>query len=222
MSARRDAVVSSGGYPDLAPTWLAKITELSKHAVARIDLTSARRILGELDWCIQVNAPDLCDDVLKRALNPSVAGRRYIEDILVPLVPDLRQWGIKHGRSMDSTLRKIVVIWKEKVLGASDPAIADRLNELKIKWTCYCEWCREVRNFIVNPNETSTQEPLGFKGCKHVDTYLGLYARGLVTWTKVKSTKPHSLSVRFPYCVQSEWSGLLMADSCNRLRKQKH
>ncbi|KAI0796338.1 hypothetical protein BC629DRAFT_1504956 [Irpex lacteus] len=196
MTARRDVVVSSGDYPNLAPTWQAKIAELAKHAVAHIDLSSARQILDALDWSIEMNVFDLYDEVLKRTLSPSVAGRRYIEDVLVPLVPDLRQWGIKHGRSMDSTLRKIVVIWKEKVLGASDPAIADRLNELKIKWTCYCEWCRGVRNFIVNPNETATQEPLGFKGCKHVDTYLGLYARGLVTWTKVKSTKPHSLSIK--------------------------
>lgn len=202
MTARGEVVVSSGGYPDLAATWQAKIAELAKHAVARIDLSSDRQILDALDWSIEVNVPDLCDDVLKRALNPSVAGRRYIEDVLVPLVPKLRQWGVKHGHSMDSTLRKIVVIWKEKVLGASNPTIADRLNELKIKWTCYCEWCRGVRNFIVNPNETSTLEPLGFKGCKHVDTFLGLYARGLVTWSKIKSTKPHSLSVRFPYFVR--------------------
>lgn len=170
---------------------------LTQQFLERVDLKNRTNIIRALDLCVTAEALDLCDDVITKCLSNTVATPKYIEEILIPLLPELRTWADHHDRNMDGSVRAIVIAWLERVLGpqpAPDASVANQLTSL-FKWTCECLPCVDARTFLIKGEEDSmTLDRIGMQPRRHVEGFLGLHAARLASWVMLR-TKPQSLKV---------------------------
>ncbi|KAI0796379.1 hypothetical protein BC629DRAFT_291461 [Irpex lacteus] len=184
---RRFAALTVG---DISPT-------LTQQFLERVDLKKQVNIIRALDLCVTAEALDLCDDVITKCLSNTVATPEYIEEVLIPLLPELRTWADRHDRNMDVSVRAIVIAWLERVLGpqpAPDPLVANQLTSLSA-WSCECQPCVDARTFLIKGEEDSTTlDRIGMQPRRHVEGFLGLHAARLASWVMLR-TKPQSLKI---------------------------
>lgn len=195
INAKKDLFIYPAGHP--GPTLQSMITILAKKTAASVDINSAEQILDALSWCLEQNASELCDDIVQRFCAAPISNANYIKTVLVPLLPQLRKWAVQNKKNMDGTIRKVVVMWTEKVLGlpAANSLLSTQLTSLA-KWNCQCSACVLAREFLTKHQGQSTQlHRIGAPTRKHVELNLTTHARGLATWELVRTT-PQSLSVR--------------------------
>lgn len=195
MNAKKDLFVYPAGYT--GPTLQSMIAVLAKKTAASASIGSPQQILDALDWCLKQNVPELCDDIVQRCCAAPTSNKNYVKPVLVPLLPLLRKWAAQNKTDMDDTVRKIVVMWTEKILGllpAANATLSTQLTNLA-KWTCMCNPCSSARNFFKREDKSTQLYRIGAPARKHVESQLAAHARGLATWDMIRTT-PQGLSVR--------------------------
>lgn len=170
---------------------------LASQFIERVDLSNRIDIIRAMDLCATAGALELCDDVITKCLSATVTTPQYIEDVLIPLLPELRTWADRHDRTMDSSIRAIVIAWLEYVLGirpVPDSAVATQLTSLPA-WSCSCHACVAARTFLIKgEDDTKTLDRIGVNTRRHVEEFLGLHAQRLASWATIR-TAPQSLKV---------------------------
>ncbi|KAI0796385.1 hypothetical protein BC629DRAFT_1505181 [Irpex lacteus] len=156
----------------------------NKQFLDRVDLKNRFNIFCTLNLCATAGSLDLCSDVITKCLNdPATTTPEYIDDVLVPLLPELRSWAEQHGRNMDIEVRAIVVAWLGRVLGprpVPDPV---------------CQACVNARTFLIKGEQDSaTLNCNRVRTRRHVEGFLDWYAQQLASWT-TDSVSPQCLKI---------------------------
>ncbi|OJT10004.1 hypothetical protein TRAPUB_13493 [Trametes pubescens] len=91
--------------------------------------------------------------------------------------------------------RKIMLHWVQKVMGPRPPdSTASLLAGLK-SWTCNCDVCPPVRNFLTaKPEESNSWTRIGAPKRRHLETFLSKYAKQIATFAMIRST-PQGITV---------------------------
>lgn len=127
----------------------------------------------------------------------------------------MRKWGEKHDQLdvLAPAFQRIMGAWMNKFLKASPSAnvpLNEQLKTLKQKWTCTCSECTTVRNLPARGAQTScSMEKTGAPKRKHVEGMLTLHAKGMATFSTIKTT-PQGLEVRVARLLSSlaRWSDI--------------
>lgn len=199
LARRKDrfsALAVSSQSPSIS--FESMVRTLTKQFLNRVDLKNRFNIFCTLDLCATAGSLDLCSDVITKCLNdPATTTPEYIDDVLVPLLPELRIWAERHGRNMDIEVRAIVVAWLERVLGprpVPDPVVASQLTSLSA-WSCECQACVNARTFLIKGEQNSaTLNCNRVRTRRHVEGFLDLYAQQLASWI-TDSISPQCLKV---------------------------
>lgn len=159
-----------------------------------------RPALAALEFCLSLQLPDACKFVIGRLLNPAKLDVKYIETQLAPLLPDMRALLVKYNQPLTSeafamAARKIMLYWVQKVMGPRPPdSTASLLGGLKA-WTCNCDVCPPVRNFLTaKPEESNSWTRIGAPKRRHLEAFLSKHARQIATFATIRST-PQGITV---------------------------
>lgn len=165
--------------------------------------------LAALEFCLSLQLPDACKFVIGRLLNPAKLDVKYVETQLAPLLPDMRALLVKYKQPLTSEAfaiasRKIMLLWVQKVMGPRPPdTTASLLGGLK-GWTCNCDVCPPVRNFLTaKPEESNSWARIGAPKRRHLEAFLSKHARQIATFATIRST-PQGITVC--YNVVRRWA----------------
>ncbi|KAI0089279.1 hypothetical protein BDY19DRAFT_135108 [Irpex rosettiformis] len=200
LASRRDKLVFSQGAA--GPSVQSIIDTLAKRATlgSCVSVASVSDIMATLHWCTKIMcAPNLCNGVIERLLSPSVIKGNYIARVLVPLLPELKNWGIQNKQNVDYAVQKIVGLWVKRVLGGALPAKtlakSNQVAALAGKWTCECVPCSSARTFLVESDQKRViLRDIGVPAREHVEAFLSTHADGLATCDKLNKS-PQSLQI---------------------------
>lgn len=159
-----------------------------------------------LEFCLSKGGLPCFAIALDRLLDPKLITEGYVNQTLVPLLPQLRTLAVKHGHALAAEpfahgFRTIMRAWAEKVLGPrpSEAGAQGILASLR-QWTCACEPCASVRRFLTAQAERAkTLDRIGAPKRKHVEQQLTAYARGAATYQAIMRS-PQGLQVSLCFC----------------------
>lgn len=188
LVAKRDKLIASGMD---APSVQSMIYMLAAQRASSksLPLRYISEVISALDWCMKMNAPDLCNAIVERFIK-SVDGltpRGLEQSMFLSKLPKLQAWGTKHKRNLSLVIQKVVTAWIEKVLDVPPETYTHLSNDLAAlaEWTCSCADCPEARKFLTQ-SEYSKQTLYGAGPGTHTENYLSKYARNLATWSLTK------------------------------------
>ena len=138
--------------------------------------------------------------VFRRLLDPSFHNPEYIENVLVPFLPELRHILINNRiplavEPFSAAFKSIIMLWTSKVLGLK-PGDATKALVAKMQThSCRCLHCTQVFNFLTaSIDKTYWLNSIGAPKRKHVEQELSRYAQGAATWVLMNS-RPQGLMV---------------------------
>ncbi|EIN14556.1 hypothetical protein PUNSTDRAFT_130187 [Punctularia strigosozonata HHB-11173 SS5] len=140
-----------------------------------------------------------CELVLKRLLESAYLTPAYIENVLAPFLPELRQWVTKHQIQLDSkpfsdTFKMIAYLWVTKVLGPKPSEATQHVARMR-SHDCTCAPCTEIFRFLTtSPERSHRLECIGAPKRRHVEQQLLTYAGSCAQWSTI-TTSPQGLSV---------------------------
>lgn len=160
------------------------------------------KTLELLRLCIDNGCKPLCTIVFKRLLDPSLHSQDYIENVLIPFIPELCQYLTTNGiKSSDppfnSAFKSIVMLWANKVLGTKPSEVADTVLARMRNHTCKCAQCEEAFEFLTESGigKTHRMYRMGAPKRKHLERELTQYVpRTVATWDIIRSS-PQGLTV---------------------------
>ncbi len=158
-------------------------------------------ILDALDFCAGLGVPGACCDIVSRVLPQTTGQQGDVCSLLFGLIPGVKSLLAKHGYTITSPdysriFQIAMVFWVGKVLGrppAPDSGKA-QLKRMEL-WTCKCDHCTQVLNFLRNEGERSkTWAGIGYKVKQHLEKELKNWCRGVASW-EVVSSSPQGIKV---------------------------
>ncbi|KAL1723986.1 hypothetical protein EV715DRAFT_286048 [Schizophyllum commune] len=153
-----------------------------------------------LKLCASCEHPELYGSVLVRLLDSTFVDGTYISNVLVPFIPQLRQFLNTqkiptHAEPFGTFLTALVGLWTKHVLGpkpASTPS--DLLARLK-GHSCKCSECVRAFNWLTSGSGRSLELiRIGAPKRKHVESELASYAIGAAQWELISSS-PQGLKI---------------------------
>lgn len=186
LVAKRDKLIASGMD---APSVQSMIYMLAARRASSksLPLSYISEVISALDWCMEVNAPDLCNTIVERFIKSvdKFTPRGLEQSMFLSELPKLQAWSTKHKRDLSLVIQKVVTAWIEKVLDIPPETYTSLSNDLAAlaEWTCSCVDCLEARKFLTQ-SEYSDQTLYG--AGTHTENYLSKYARNLATWSLTK------------------------------------
>lgn len=189
-------------FPDgyRSPTLDSITQHFSKQFAERVPLVDHPEVVRAFDWCISVQQPGLCATLVARLTQAHYLQERdLIQEVLLPLLPDLRKWGARHNMldTLAPVFAKTMAAWVDYVLGPrpqTSTAATAQLDSLG-HWTCPCEPCMHARGFLAKGTQrTVVLQRIGAPAKKHVEAYLAVRAAALANWETVR-TSPQGLEV---------------------------
>ncbi|GJE87373.1 hypothetical protein PsYK624_034560 [Phanerochaete sordida] len=172
---------------------------LVDRVICASSLQTAPETIAMLDWLYTLGAPAFWQRALARYVDTTNATAAHVKAVLVPLVPLLRQWGLKHSILADLSFAftGVMKAWVHLVLGPAPRGAAGAAVDSKdlAQWECPCANCRNTRRFLTQGTaRTKTLEHVGVAVRKHVENVLVRYASGFATWEAVPSV-PQGLKI---------------------------
>ncbi|KAH9842664.1 uncharacterized protein C8Q71DRAFT_876807 [Rhodofomes roseus] len=158
------------------------------------------RTLELLRLCLTTGNKPLCSLVFKRLLDSTFHREDYIDNVLVPFLPELRQFLTTNHvapseEPFNSAFKSIVMLWANKVLGPRPSETANTIISRMQNHGCKCLHCVQVFKFLTaNADKTCRLERIGAPKRKHVEQELGRYAQTAATWTMI-SGSPQGLTI---------------------------
>lgn len=199
--AKRHAIILPVDHA--GPSVQEMITTLAKRAVdCSFDFSdvvaNTSRILKLFSFCFKCNTPDLCEEIANKIIAPENLTEGVIEWRLGSFLLQLKEWAEELGRDLDRVVQKIALACVETTPKAPRQRNASHCEYIAslAAWTCGCQLCEDVREFLKSDRRTYNLQDIGSPSVKHVRKGLQAHARELVTSTLVY-TKPQSLSVRY-------------------------
>ncbi|KAL1741386.1 hypothetical protein HDZ31DRAFT_45534 [Schizophyllum fasciatum] len=189
--------------PDGGPAPNLLVARVLQFIIDQASFTSydnQMKAISLLKLCLQHDQYALCDSVFARLLNESFINADYVQNVLVPFIPQLRQFLISNRKPpwtkpFDAAFATIVTLWAKQSLGPKpvDPP-AHILVGLR-KHTCHCQVCADVFKFLDKSEAKSHRcERLGAPKRKHLENELGKFARGAAEWSVIDSS-PQGLKI---------------------------
>lgn len=138
--------------------------------------------------------------VFRRLLDPSFHKPEYIENVLVPFLPELRQFLINNRVSLaeepfSAVFKSIIMLWASKVLGSKPNQATDTLIAKMRGHPCKCLYCTQAFNFLTTSvDKTCRLERIGAPKRKHLEQELSRHAHGAATWVMIPGS-PQGLTV---------------------------
>ncbi|KZT67691.1 hypothetical protein DAEQUDRAFT_672681 [Daedalea quercina L-15889] len=140
--------------------------------------------------------------VFKRLLAPPSVSPEYVEFILVPFIPELRDFLADKGLSpsdepFSAVFKSILMLWANHVLGTEPHKAPKEIMNLLQTHNCKCTRCTSVFEFLLNGLvKTHRLHCIGAKLRKHVEAQLSRYARRCATWQTIQSSPQGLLITR--------------------------
>ncbi|KZV95593.1 hypothetical protein EXIGLDRAFT_644081 [Exidia glandulosa HHB12029] len=165
---------------------------------ARQAQLSASQLAPTLAFALKLGGDSSVKIVLDRLLAPRQLNATYISQNLIPAVDTICSLASTQHIPLStepfaSSLRQIMQLWIEKVLGPK-PNEKGAITTLG-RWTCGCADCTPVVAFLTADVRRELRlERIGAPRRKHLEGYLGSYARSLATFETIRST-PQGLRV---------------------------
>lgn len=175
------------------------ITAFAEKYIQSVALHSVAVVISVLNWCSSIQIPTLFPIVIGQSTHPKQLNAQYIRTVLIPLLPELRSWGLKNGMldNLAPAFQKIVAAWNNKILGPSpepNPKLAAQLKDLA-KWACTCGHCSMAKNFLTKTAGSSTSLfKIGAPRRRHLEQQLIAHATGLATFATIRTT-PQGITV---------------------------
>ncbi|KAH9934631.1 uncharacterized protein B0H18DRAFT_1180741 [Fomitopsis serialis] len=158
------------------------------------------RTLELLRLCLTTGNKASCSLVFKRLLDSSFNTREYVENVLIPFLPELRQFLTTNRIALsdapfNNVFKSIVMLWANKVLGPKPTEMANSVITKLQSHGCKCAHCVQVFNFLTSSADKSCRmERIGAPKRKHVEQELNKYARTAATWSMIPGS-PQGLTV---------------------------
>lgn len=166
-----------------------------------IQTSTLTQIVESVTFAFKFGGLDACGNVVSRILRDELFTDDYVELILLPLVPSLREIPMLKGLPVTrdpfaSALRRIMRLWAAYLL---PPVPVEDPNVLKTvqHWTCTCEQCAAIRPYLCTDTDGAPSlvlEKIGARKRKHVEAELVRYASRQATFDTI-STTPQGLKV---------------------------
>ncbi|KAL1736100.1 hypothetical protein EV714DRAFT_266946 [Schizophyllum commune] len=153
-----------------------------------------------LKLCFAYHQTGLCSNVFSRLLDKSYLKADYVEHVLVPFIPELRQFLISNGTAMHAepfgaVFTTIVSLWARLVLGPKPADTSGGLIARMARHSCRCDACTSAFNFLTaGEGRTHTLSRIGAVKRRHVEKELSMYAFGAATWQMI-GRSPQGLSI---------------------------
>lgn len=187
------------GYSGVAPQLM--VSDLAQRFLSSeaYRVGNVESILSSFSFCYKYGIPELCGELVDRALRAASSSPSYMSKVLVPLLPALCTWARHRRRDMDAALHTILTHVLEDALGNSlgfFTNLAEQVARLS-GWECSCQPCKATNGFITDTNsDTITLDGIGAGPRRHVEHFLESYASGLATWSVLRGrSMPQSLKV---------------------------
>ncbi|TFK46617.1 hypothetical protein OE88DRAFT_876433 [Heliocybe sulcata] len=203
---RGEFASAQGAEASLSPL----TTDLVDYIIGKAVMVSPASAIEYLDFCLNTGNPASCVRVIMRLLNPGVTvSDAYIKQSLVPFIPELRRFLIRHKLSpttepFSSAFKAIMTAWLNKFLGPKpSEARMEQIIASVRRLDCSCLDCRSVVKFLGNRDSTQsvlTLSRIGAPKRRHVEQYLGRYCSLAATWALV-SGSPQGLRVQKTDCL---------------------
>lgn len=144
-----------------------------------------------LKLCFSNKQPGLCSVVFTRLFDKTFINRNYIHDVLVPFIPELRQFLINHqtathAEPFGAVFMTIVSLWAKQVLGPKPADTSSALLARLAQQKCTCHECGEAFSFLTRGEGRNQQlHRIGAPKRRHVEKELAAYATGAATWRMI-------------------------------------
>ncbi|KAI5830724.1 hypothetical protein K523DRAFT_415626 [Schizophyllum commune Tattone D] len=181
-----------------------------------------------LKLCASCEHPELYCSVLVRLLDSTFVDGTYISNVLVPFIPQLRQFLNTqkiptHAEPFGTFFTAVVGLWTKHVLG---PKPASTPNDLLARLkghSCRCSECARAFNWLTSgAGRTLELIRIGAPKRKHVESELASHATGAAQWELISSS-PQGLKITKTEVIYEpvEWQakhtqGQAMLDSISR------
>ncbi|KAA1473716.1 hypothetical protein DENSPDRAFT_823200 [Dentipellis sp. KUC8613] len=192
----RTRFVFPGG--DSAPVELVLLS-FAETYILHTSLQTPYSVIDALDWCYRMQHAELCPKLISRILNPSTAGKNYINSVLIPLLPLFGKWAAENSvlETFSSTLSSIMLLWLSKVLGPRPAASSTLIAQIKglKRWSCTCDSCQRARAFLKaqQSQQSLRLDRIGAPTRRHLEGHLNTHTRGLATYATIAGSPQGSM-----------------------------
>lgn len=166
------------------------------------------KTLELLRLCTNTSNRPLCTLVLQRLLDSSLHSREYIENVLVPFIPQLHLYLTTSGIALseppfNSAFKSIIMLWANKVLGPKPSEVADTVLSRMRNHACKCAQCKEAFKFLTKSGSEKTYSlPWISAERDHLERQLTKYVpRTAATWAIIQSSQGLTVRMLLPQCL---------------------
>ncbi|KAL4245987.1 hypothetical protein ABKN59_009134 [Abortiporus biennis] len=204
-----NTVIAGGGWDLLQSTVLPKVDTLSlssggllvPNTPSQRKYTKPEEIQALLTGCIKAQALPSVKLYLSRIAHANNK-QDYIKNTLIPLIPRLRELGLKYNMldTFASTFQFIIAAWVSKCLGSKPTDDGSAIvASISRKWDCSCLHCATAKRFLLQPPVVGTPSVnlshIGAPKRKHVESQLtSSGASGISDWQMI-SGSPQGLRI---------------------------
>ncbi|KAI5890593.1 uncharacterized protein SCHCODRAFT_01191142 [Schizophyllum commune H4-8] len=158
------------------------------------------RAIALLKLCLSTSQKALCTSVFARLFDEALVTPEYVQNVLVPFIPQLRQFLINNKKPpftepFGAVFAEIVCLWAKHVLGPKPAETATLALPGPRKHSCHCQFCEDLFKFLEKSEGKAHRfERIGAPKRKHLESELGKFARGIAQWSVINSS-PQGLLV---------------------------
>ncbi|KAL1680381.1 hypothetical protein EV122DRAFT_208022 [Schizophyllum commune] len=193
------------------------------------------RAIALLKLCLSTGQKDLCTSVFARLFDESLITPEYVQNVLVPFIPQLRQLLINSKKPpftepFGAVFAEIVALWAKHVLGPKPAETATLALPGPRKHSCHCQFCEDVFGFLEKSEGKARKfERIGAPKRKHLESELGKFARGIAQWSVINSSPQGLLVTKADaayeplrwMAVRAKGEAILQSVSQNRVELQR-
>ncbi|KAL1704972.1 hypothetical protein EV121DRAFT_204515 [Schizophyllum commune] len=186
--------------PFTAYTHVIKPSSSNRQTAPNPAQDNQNRAIALLKLCLSTGQKDLCTSVFARLFDESLVTPEYVQNVLVPFIPQLRQFLINSKKApftepFGAVFAEIVCLWAKHVLGPKPAETATLALPGPRKHSCHCQFCEDVFGFLEKSEGKARRfERIGAPKRKHLESELGKFARGIAQWSVINSS-PQGLLV---------------------------
>ncbi|KAI4526233.1 hypothetical protein K525DRAFT_288525 [Schizophyllum commune Loenen D] len=186
--------------PFTAYTHVIKPSSSNRQTAPNPAQDNQNRAIALLKLSLSTGQKDLCTSVFARLFDESLVTPEYVQNVLVPFIPQLRQFLINNKKPpftepFGVVFAEIVALWAKHVLGPKPAETATLALPGPRKHSCHCQFCEDVFGFLEKSEGKARRfERIGAPKRKHLESELGKFARGIAQWSVINSS-PQGLLV---------------------------
>ena len=171
----------------------------SAHAVSTA-VHCRKKALDLIALCLRRGHPNWTERIFAHLLDKSLLSANYIHKVLVPFLPEFRDYLKKANIPIisdpfRSMFNSVVLLWSEKVLGPkpSDSTFSQRVSLRS--HAGHCHDCKEVFLFLAEgTTKGRSWQRIGAPRRKHLEQRLTMNASWAASWTMI-SGSPQGIMV---------------------------